>query len=91
MQDYYAADFVSGIITAGYLVLGLFFFRFWRRTADSLFLNFGWAFWLLAVNHGLAALLHVDETGVASIYLLRLAAFVIIAAAIVRKNLHPSR
>ena len=33
-------DFLSGMVTAGYLVAALFFFRFWRRTKEPLFVNF---------------------------------------------------
>lgn len=88
LAGYYpGADFVSGVIFAGYLILGLFFMRFWRRTGDPLFANFGLAFWLLAANHGVATLTHVEETAAAWIYLLRLAAFVVISVAILRKNL----
>ena len=79
--------FMSGAIALGYAALGLFFLRFWRRTRDSLFASFAVAFWLLAVNVAAATLAGPDEFHHASIYLLRLAAFVLIIAAIVRKNM----
>ena len=41
-------EFVSGLITMGFLVAAGFFARFWRRTADRLFLAFAIAFVLLA-------------------------------------------
>ncbi|MGH7088901.1 MAG: DUF5985 family protein [Stellaceae bacterium] len=86
MGYYFGADFVSGVICAGYLILGLFFLRFWRRTSDSLFVAFGIAFWLLAINHASATLTHVEETTAAWLYFLRLAAFAIISVAILLKN-----
>ena len=47
-------DFLSGAVTIGYVLAALFFVRFWRRTADRLFLAFAIAFGLLALNQGLA-------------------------------------
>ena len=43
-------DFIGGALMLGYLVLGLFFLKFWRRTRDPLFMMFAFAFWLLAAN-----------------------------------------
>ena len=80
------ANFISGLIAMGFAVAGLFFLSFWRRTRDVLFAAFAVAFWLLALNQTLATLLHAPEETQARIYLLRLAAFVIIILAIVRKN-----
>jgi hypothetical protein len=81
--------FLSGMITTGSLVAGLFFVRFWSRSRDSLFLAFAAAFWLLALNQLLVSLVD-DETEARHIwlYLLRVAAFLLIAIAIVRKNVH---
>ncbi len=78
--------FVAGIVTMGFLVVALFFVRFWRRTRDALFAAFAAAFALLALNQGLAYLLDVgwEETG--WVWLLRLAAFLLIIVAIVGKN-----
>ena len=49
-------------------------------------MGFAVAFWLLALNQALATLLHAPEETQARIYLLRLAAFLIIIVAIVFKN-----
>jgi hypothetical protein len=79
--------FVAGMITAGFLVAGLFFARFWSRSGDFLFLAFTAAFWLLALNQALVALVPVPTEEQRSwSYILRVAAFVLIAVAIVRKN-----
>jgi hypothetical protein len=78
--------FVSGMIVAGELIAGLFFLKFWSRTRDGLFVAFAIAFWLLALNQFLLASGGVPREEKSWIYLLRLAAFVLIAAAIARKN-----
>jgi hypothetical protein len=83
--------FISGMITAGYALAGLFFLRFWRRTHEDLFAAFAGAFWLMALNQGLIALLQPDEEHRGWFYLLRLAAFLLIITAILRKNLDGRR
>jgi membrane-associated PAP2 superfamily phosphatase len=82
-------DFLSGMAAAGFLIAALFFFRFWKRTKDILFVNFGIAFVLLAVSQATSSLFnaHDDRTW---IYLLRLAAFILLLVAIIRKNLNTS-
>lgn len=79
-------DFLSGAVALGFAVCTLFFFRFWRRTREELFLAFALAFVLLGVGQTVLALgnLPTEERG--SIYLLRLAAFLLILIAIYRKN-----
>jgi hypothetical protein len=78
--------FLSGAITLGFLVAGLFFLRFWRRTRDGLFLAFALAFWLLGLNQALLAFSRVPVEERTWLYLLRLAAFALILIAIVFKN-----
>jgi hypothetical protein len=78
--------FLAGVVTAGFLVSGLFFARFWARSRDILFLAFTAAFWLLALNQALVALIQQPEVSQSWPYLLRVAAFLLIAAAIVGKN-----
>lgn len=79
--------FTSGAIAMGYLVAGGFFLRFWARTRDSLFATFAAAFWLMALNQALPVILSVPSEDQGGIYLLRLAAFGLIIAAVLRKNL----
>lgn len=81
------AAFFSGMIAMGFAVCAAFFLRFWRRTRDSLFLVFSVAFLLLALNQALSTLLGLLLEERSWLYLLRLAAFLIIIAAIVRKNM----
>ena len=79
-------DFLSGFVSCGFLVAGLFFLRFWRRSGDSLFVWFAVAFWLLGLGQALLALAGIPVEERSSIYLIRLAAFLVILFAIVRKN-----
>ena len=79
-------DFVSGLITMGFLVSGLFFLRFWKRTGDLLFAAFALAFWMLAANQAFLVFVRIPLEERSWIYLLRLAAFVLILAAVALKN-----
>jgi len=79
-------NFLAGAVTLGFLVCGLFFMRFWRRTRDELFLAFAVAFGLLGLVQGLLALGNIPTEERGSVYLIRLAAFAIILVAIIRKN-----
>ena len=78
--------FAAGALGAGFLAVGLFFLKFWRRTGDRLFLTFAIAFALIAVNQAAPVLLNIPSEHQGYIYLLRLAAFVLIIAAVLRKN-----
>jgi hypothetical protein len=78
--------FLGGAVTLGYLVGGLFFLRFWRRTRDRLFLAFAVAFALFALNQGLVDLLEVVREPWSLVYALRVVGFLIILGAILDKN-----
>jgi hypothetical protein len=80
-------DFLAGMITMGYLVAALFFWRFWQQMNDRLFIAFGLAFLLFAINQGLVALAEIPREERSWIYLIRLAGFGLIIFAIVKKNL----
>ena len=79
-------SFLSGAVTACFLLASLFFLRFWRRTSDRLFLIFAVAFLLLGINQALLALADIPIEERSWVYLLRLLAFVMIIAAIVDKS-----
>jgi hypothetical protein len=80
------SQFISGLITMGFMVAGLMFLRFWRKTGDRLFAVFAAAFCLLAANQALVALIDIPREERSWIYLLRVAAFALIILAIVLKN-----
>jgi hypothetical protein len=85
-------SFITGTLTTGYLVLTLFFLKFWRRTNDRFFLYFSCAFFLMGASEGAFALAGGNsENTDPFIYLLRLLAFVLIIVAIVRKNVEARR
>lgn len=79
-------DFLSGAVAFGFLLIGLFFLRFWTRMRDSLFFWFALAFWLLGAGQSVLALSNIPVEERSSVYLIRLAAFLLILFAIFRKN-----
>ena len=79
-------DFLSGAVTMGFIVAGLFFLRFWKRTHDGLFIAFALAFWLLGLGQALLSFTDVPVEERSWLYLLRLAAFSLILVSIWGKN-----
>ncbi len=77
---------VLGAITALYLVASLFFFRYSRKTGDALFKYFGFAFSLLAIERIVWLAIGSANEFQPIIYLFRLVAFLMIIAAILKKN-----
>lgn len=80
------SDFVSGLITMGYLVAGLFFLRYYWQARDGLFAIFAAAFWILAAEQGFISLAQIPREDRSLVYLLRLTAFILIIGAILVKN-----
>ena len=78
--------FLSGSITAGFVVAGFFFLRFWKRTRESLFLAFAAAFWLLGLAQALLTFTDIPVEERSWLFLLRLAAFSLILVSIWKKN-----
>jgi uncharacterized protein DUF5985 len=84
-------QFLSGMTAAGFLIAALFFFRFWRRTRDSLFATFGVSFILFAIGQTTALVSGAPQEDRTWVYLLRLAGFTLLLVAIIRKNLGESK
>ena len=80
------AAFLSGAVMLGFAAVGLFFLQSWRRTGDRLFGFFALAFGLLATERWVLVLLSAAHEPRYSVYLIRLAAFVVILIAIIDKN-----
>jgi uncharacterized membrane protein HdeD (DUF308 family) len=80
------AGFLLGVIATTSMTAGIFFLKFWTKTRDPLFLAFACAFIIEGFNR--AALLTVAHPNEGSpwIYLVRLLAFLLILAAILKKN-----
>lgn len=77
---------VAGMLSAGYAVAALFFFRFWRDTRDRLFMYFALAFTVLCIQRVTLAWAVYGGRETLWFYLSRLTAFLLILVAIVDKN-----
>lgn len=80
-------QFLYGMNTMGFLTAGLFFWRFWHKSADALFVAFAAAFLLFALDQFFHAL---EATATASVdwaFFFRLAGFGLLIFAVMRKNL----
>ena len=90
MKHQILINYLSGIVTAGFLVCGLFFLKFWNRSNDFLFLAFAAAFWLLALNVTVVTLFPASVETRSWFYLIRVLAYLLIVIAIVKKNISRS-
>jgi len=80
-------QFLYGMNTMGFLIAGLFFLRFWRKTAEDLFAAFSAAFLLFAVDQVFLALHEKAVTPQSWSFLFRIAGFGLLIFAVLRKNL----
>ena len=85
------SDFLDGATMLASLGVALFFLKYWRTTGDRLFAVFSAAFAVFAVNRVLLVSLDEESEYRTGVYLLRAAAFTLIALAIVDKNYGPRR
>jgi membrane-associated PAP2 superfamily phosphatase len=79
-------DFLGGAISMGFAIAALLFLKYWKRTRDGFFLAFAAAFLLLGINQALLSVTNVPVEERSSLYLIRLAAFLIIIGAMWSKN-----
>ena len=77
--------FMWGALAMSSAVAGLYFWRFWTESRDRLFVFFGLAFWLLALNWAGLAIFDEPESR-HWVYTVRLVAFVLIIAGVIDKN-----
>lgn len=86
---------LTGAIAMAAGVIALFFLRYWRQTRDRFFLYFALAFTLEALQRLVSAMLPAnaqdaqDASQYHLVYLIRLAAYGLILAAIIGKNRRP--
>jgi hypothetical protein len=78
--------FLLGIIVTCSIVASGFFWKFYRQTRDVLFLAFAAAFLIEGINRISFLMIDSPNEGSPAIYIVRLVAFLLILAAIVRKN-----
>jgi hypothetical protein len=79
-------QFLHGAAMMGFLTIGLFFLRFHRRTRERLFAIFASAFFVLALERVVLSVVNPEAEIRPYVYLIRLAAFLLIIIAIVDKN-----
>jgi len=84
-------DFLAGAITLGFLIISIYFLKFWRRFREPLFGAFALAFLLLSLEKIIVTMLREANIHTPLIYLLRLAAFCLIIFAIIKKNLRSKK
>jgi len=82
-------SFLSGAISMGFLMISLFFLKFWRNTLDRLFLFFSLAFILLLLERIVRASFHVETEWIPAVYLFRLAAYGLLILGVIDKNRRP--
>lgn len=81
-----AHQFLSGAVCMAYVVVGMYFLKFWKKTHDAFFLWFSAAFFLFAcVRITLSAVSYESEVRW-FLYLGRALAVLLIVGAIVHKN-----
>jgi hypothetical protein len=71
----------------GFLVAALFFWRFWRKSNDGLFIAFSAAFLLFAIDQFFHAVAIGESASYVWSFLFRLAGFGLLIYAVLRKNL----
>lgn len=79
-------EFLSGVVTSGYLVVAGILAVLWYRKPDPLFRAFTIAFLLFALNQALAAALVTTTEPTSLVYALRVLGFVIILGALVDRT-----
>lgn len=80
-------QFLYGMNTMGFLIAGLFFWRFWHKSADVLFAAFSAAFALFALDQLFHAVSGLPPSVRDWPFFFRLAGFGLLIVAVLRKNL----
>ena len=82
-------QFLAGAASVSLLVIAMFFIRFWKRTRDRLFLFFASAFLILMLERLIRASMEIETEWAPYVYMVRLAAFVVMIIGVVDKNRRP--
>lgn len=81
------SDFISGAIMMTFGTTGLFFWRFWKKSGDRLYVLFAAAFWIMALNRLMVPIGMAEGfEDLPVYYIVRLVAFLLILTAIIDKN-----
>jgi hypothetical protein len=78
--------FLHGTVAMGCAIVAVFFLRFWRQSADRLFVFFSAAFAILAFDYALLGLLSSATEWRVPVFMVRVSAFLIILLGIADKN-----
>lgn len=78
--------FLNGVSACAAAISALMFVRFWRDTADRLFLWFALAFSMFAINYAALGMVQPAEEARHWFFVIRLIGFALILAAVVDKN-----
>lgn len=79
-------EMLTGAIVLASIIVGLFFYRFWRSTRDRFFLFFAASFWIEGLNRLLIGMTDGLREDTPVYYLIRLVAYSLIVVAILDKN-----
>ena len=79
-------QFLGGALCLGFFISTLFFYRFWQKTGDRLFLIFAISFFLLGLERIVAAFVPVQAEHQFCVYGFRLLAFILLICAVLDKN-----
>lgn len=79
------------MIVMGFATGGLFFFSFWKKSGDRLFLLFGVSFLILCFQQLLLGAFNLTNEALPLPFIVRLLAFALILVAILDKNLRGKR
>lgn len=85
------SSFLGGATMLASFAVAVFFLRYWRDTHDRLFGVFALAFALFGANRIALSVLNEASEARTWVYALRAAAFLMIIAAVIDKNLSPRR
>jgi len=83
-------EFLLGAVSMGFVVVAIFFARFWQRTRDALFLLFAVSFAVQGLGHMMFAVEADPAESRPLFYLPRLLAYCLLLAGIAFKNRGPS-
>lgn len=86
MDKTFINQFLYGAVMMAAFCNGIFFLKFWRKTADRFFSLFAAAFFLLSLERWFLLFLKADNETNTWVFLLRLLAFAIIIGAVIDKN-----
>jgi hypothetical protein len=78
--------FLHGMLAMGCGIVAAFFLRFWRQSADRLFVFFAAAFAILSVDYVMLGLLSSATEWRLPVFAVRVSAFIVILIGIADKN-----